>query len=154
MFNVMLTCGQSGLNGTYIGLEEMCTLDSHGQKECYNDPSKPKYKWYHLTTLKIEGDSAFLEQSPIAIFNKDTLYSGSDGGYYYYSGAIKRTTETIITISLTETSCDYCGELMKELSDGTFIREYRTKQYLAKIDSNGLLINSYLFKKNSHSTID
>ncbi len=129
------------LNGLYVGLEEMGALI---------DPSKPKWKWYHLSYLKIKGDSVFLDQSPISIYKTDTSFSASDGGFYYYSGTLI-SSDTTVEINLKETSCDYCGELMKKNADGTLEREYRTKKYLGKLTDKGIIINGYLFTKTNKS---
>jgi hypothetical protein len=97
-------------DGLYVGLEEMCWTDSAGKKECYIDPANSKRKWYHLTYIKIKGDSAFVDQNPVSIYKKDTGFSASDGAFYYYSGLFK-TKDTTIIFNLTELFCDYCGHL-------------------------------------------
>ena len=144
-FNLLY--GQSSFDGVYIGLDEMCWTDSLGHKDCYSDPSRPKYKWYHLTTLKIKGDSVFVDQNPISIFKEDTLHSASDGAFYYYTGIITNKTDSIFTIDLTELFCDYCGELMQKQNDGTYKRILRKKQLKVMISSSEILINNYAFKK-------
>ncbi len=113
------------LNGLYVGLEDM---------GAQVDQSKPKWKLYHLSYLKIKGDSVNLDQSPISIYKIDTSFSASDGGFYYYSGTLT-TSDTTIEINLKETSCDYCGELMKKNADGTFERELLTKIKRKKLPS-------------------
>lgn len=138
--------GQSAVDGTYIGVEEKCYTDSNGKKECYTDSSKPKWKWYNLCKLKIKGDSVFLDQSPIAIYRKDTSFSTSDGGFYYYSGTLSKV-DTAMNIKLTELYCDYCGVQMKRSADGTRQRVKRTKQWTAKILKEGIVINGYLLRK-------
>ena len=132
------------LNGLYVGLEEIGTLI---------DPSKPKWKWYHLSYLEIEDDSVSLDQSPISIYKTDTSFSTSDGGFYYYSGTLI-SSDTAVEINLKETSCDYCGELMKKNADGTLEREYRTKKYLGKLTNKGILINGYLFTKTNKNQFE
>ena len=127
------------LNGLYVGLEEIGALI---------DPSKPKWKWYHLSYLKIEGNIVRLDQSPISIYKKDTAFCASDGGFYYYSGTLI-PSDTTIEINLKEISCDYCGELVKKNADGTLTREYRTKKYLGKLINNGIIINGHLFIKTN-----
>jgi len=94
--------------------------------------------------FKKKGDSVYLDQSPISIYKTDTSFSASDGGFYHYSGTLI-SSDTTIEISLKETSCDYCGELMKKKADGTLEREYRTKKYLGKLTDKGIIINKYLF---------
>jgi len=132
------------LNGLYVGLEDM---------GAQIDPSKPKWKWYHLSYLKIKGDSVNLNQSPISIYKTDTSFSTSDGGFYYYSGTLI-SSDTTVEINLKETSCDYCGELMKKNADGTLEREYRTKKYLGKLTDKGIIINGHLFTKTNKSEFD
>jgi hypothetical protein len=117
-----VTHGQVRLDGTYVGFEEMCYTDSAGIKDCYTDPANPKWKWYHLSFIRLKGDSVFMEQDPIAIHKKDTTFSASDGGFYYYSGTLSSSDTTVI-INLKEVSCDYCGELMKKKSR----RHFRTR---------------------------
>ncbi|QEC68482.1 hypothetical protein FRZ67_14635 [Panacibacter ginsenosidivorans] len=136
------------LNGVYIGLEEMCLVDSFGKKECYEDPSKPNRKWYHLSYLTIESDSIFLEQNPISIYKKDTSFSTSDGAFYYYNG-IYKTEDSIITIDFKMDHCDYCPHEVKKLDNGQFEEIEQRKKMTAVIRSNGLLINGYLFKKKN-----
>jgi hypothetical protein len=137
---------QSSLDGLYIGIEEMCYIGKDGKKDCYGDPSRPKWKWYHRTQMKIKGDSVFVDQSPIAIYKKDTIYSVSDGGFYYYRGTLKKS-DTLLNISLAEWYCDYCGHKVITLRDGSEQIEKRTKQWKARVTSKGLLINGYLFRR-------
>src|SRR5437868_2652618 len=100
LFSLTSTFAQdSKLDGVYVGLEPMCWTLKNGTKECYSDPAKPKRKWYHLTFLKIQGDTIFADQSPITIYKKDTLYSSSDGAFYYYHGHINQS-DTTATIKL------------------------------------------------------
>lgn len=40
---------QSHLDGSYVGLVEMCYINQDGTKACYKDPANPRAKWYHLT---------------------------------------------------------------------------------------------------------
>jgi hypothetical protein len=90
--------GQIKPKGTFVGLEEI---------KGYSDSTKPKYKWYHLSVLTFKDDSVFLEQSPIALYKRDTIYSASDGGFYSYSGIIQfYKGKTIATLTLVK--CDYC----------------------------------------------
>ena len=145
-FITALTYGQSSLDGTYIGVEEKCYVGKDGKKDCYNDPSRPKWKWYNLSKMKIKGDSVFLDQSPIAIYKKDTTFSASDGGFYYYSGKLRKV-DTVVNIQLTELYCDYCGVQMKKLPDGTTQLVRRTKEWTAKVTGKGIVINGYLFRR-------
>ena len=145
-FTFSLIYGQTSLDGTYLGVEEKCYVDKEGKKDCYTDPSNPKWKWYNLSKMKIKGDSVFLDQSPIAIYKRDTSFSASDGGFYYYSGRLTKV-DTVVNIQLTELYCDYCGVQVEQLPDGTTKIAKRTKQWTAKITSRGILINGYLFRK-------
>ncbi|SFE63595.1 hypothetical protein SAMN05518672_108189 [Chitinophaga sp. CF118] len=66
----LISIAQTSLNGFYIGLEEMCSTDSAGLKECYTDAGHPERKWYHLTQMTIHGDSIFWSQSLISVYKK------------------------------------------------------------------------------------
>src|SRR5688500_15562378 len=90
--------GQFRPKRTFIGLAEM---------KKYSDPAKAKYKLYHLSEITLKGDSIFLEQSPVAIYNKDTIFSVSDGGFYSYAGTLKEYKGKTVA-DLTLISCDYC----------------------------------------------
>jgi hypothetical protein len=147
-FIVVLTNGQASLDGTYIGVEEKCYVGKDGKKDCYNDPSRPKWKWYNLSKMKIKRDSVFLDQSPIAIYKKDTTFSASDGGFYYYGGKLAKV-DTVLNIQLTELYCDYCGVQVKRLPDGTTQVVKRTKKWTAKITDKGIVINGCLFRRIS-----
>jgi hypothetical protein len=88
----------------YSGLERIFLI---------NDKGKPKWndkqgKWYHLNTLLIENDSLFIYKVPVQIEKKDTLYSASDGAFYYYYGRFQQINSDTVSI-LTMYNCDYCG---------------------------------------------
>jgi hypothetical protein len=135
----------TSLNGMYVGLEEMCWTDSTGKKDCYSDPARPKRKWYHLGYLKIKGDSAFLDQNPVNIgIKKDTLWSASDGAFYYYSGTVQKS-DTTISINLKELFCDYCGVPVKIKPDGSKEVIKRTKQLKGRLSDKGIIIDGYLY---------
>lgn len=136
----------SKLDGVYVGLEPICWTLKNGTKECYSDPARPKRKWYHLTYLKVQGDTVFADQSPINIYNKDTLYSSSDGAYYYYHGHIYQS-DTAATIQMKLIFCDYCG-IPEENSANAYLFP-STKNYIAKVTSKGIVINGYLFTKTN-----
>ncbi|SHM73154.1 hypothetical protein [Chitinophaga sp. CF418] len=136
-------------DGFYTGLEEMCSTDSTGKKDCYNDPSSPERKWYHLGNLLVKGDSVFLDQSPVSIGSKkDTLWSASDGGFYYYSGILVRN-DTGVVFNLKELFCDYCGTDVKIGPDGTTEPIQRTKQLVGRITDKGLVIDGYLYARTT-----
>lgn len=88
---------------------------------------KPKYKWYHLSELTFIGDSVYLEQSPIAIFKKDTLFSASDGGFYSYAGKLRKYKGQTFA-DLTLVSCDYCPNQFIKFIPPKLIRDSDSKQ--------------------------
>ena len=139
----------TSLDGLYAGLEEMCWTDSAGKKDCYIDAARPTRKWYHLGYLKIKGDSVFLDQDPVNIGKKhDTLWSSSDGAFYYYHGILVKLSDTTFTINLKEIFCDYCGEPVEVQKDGTYKRVYRIKTYKCNITKNGFFANNIFYKKD------
>ena len=142
-----LTDNDISLCGAYAGLEEMCWTDSNGKKKCYIDPATPERKWYHLGYLKIRDDSVFLDQNPIHIGeNNDTLWSASDGAFYYYSGICERK-DSIVEFNLKELFCDYCPHEIKIKPDGTREIIKRTKQLKGYITDKGIIINGYLYAR-------
>jgi hypothetical protein len=136
------------ISGLYIGLEEICWTDSSGGKTCWTDSEHLNYKWYYRSKLKIKGDSAFLDQSPISVSFGDTLTGVSDPGFYYYKGTYS-IKDSLLNINLTETYCDYCGELSEINPDGSKTRIFRTKQYEGKMTPNGIIIQNYLYKQSA-----
>ena len=82
-------CYPQDFSGYYIGLERMCSKNEKGKKECYDPPKK----WYHLNHLSIDKDSVFLYQEPVILKNRDTLYSASDGAFFYFAGKIENEGE-------------------------------------------------------------
>lgn len=99
---------QNTFNGVYEGLEKLC-WDSTKENPCINTIEEDSAeKWYRLCLLKIKGDSAYMDQSPISIKGNDTSYSASDGGFYYYWGTVTKKGDSII-INLEQKFCDYCG---------------------------------------------
>ena len=92
----------------YTGLERMCWINDKGKLECYDAPRK----WYHLNTLLIENDSLFIYKVPVKIEKKDTLYSASDGAFYYYYGKFQQNDTNTIAI-LTMHNCEYCGRQVR-----------------------------------------
>jgi len=141
--NVDITGKNIVLDGFYTGLEEMCSMDSTGRKECYTDPARPERKWYHVGMLLIRGDSVFLDQRPISIGNEnDTAWSASDGGFYFYSGTFVRT-DTGVVFNLKEISCDYCATAVKMRRDGTTEPVENTRQLAGRIIEKGFIIKGY-----------
>ena len=66
----------------------MCWTNQNGKIECYDSPRK----WYHLNKILIDKDSIFLYKLPVMIDKRDTIYSASDGAFYYYFGVISEET--------------------------------------------------------------
>src|SRR5205085_2428124 len=107
-------------------------------------PARPKRKWYHLTYLKVQGDTVFADQSPVNIYKKDTLYSSSDGAFFYYHGHIN-LNDTTADIKMQLIFCDYCA-MPEESNPNAYLFPF-TKNYFAKLTSKGILINGYLFTR-------
>src|SRR5215467_5035147 len=78
--------GQAPVAGRYVGLVNMTSVD----------PSRPKYKWFRLTHFTVSGDSVWVKQNPVAIYKKDTVWSSSDGGFYYYRGTYSQQGDSIL----------------------------------------------------------
>ena len=133
------------IDSIYSGLQEICWNNGKREKQCYTDPTKPKRKWYHLTTIAFSGDSVFVKQSPVSINKKDTLYSASDGGFYYYTGIVIKNNKNVVIINLTETHCDYCTMPTETQEDGKKVE--RRKTFIAAITTAGLTINKQQFRR-------
>ncbi|MFT3796603.1 hypothetical protein [Flavobacterium sp.] len=87
----ILDIPQKNAEKTFIGYEKIC-WQKNEKDTCENYLNEiPSQKWYHENILKIRNDSVFLDKNPISKVGKKTYYSASDGGFYYYSGVIKRT---------------------------------------------------------------
>ena len=131
----------SSLNGFYSGLEYLGIT---------TDPAYPgkKFKSFHSGYFKIRGDSVFLDQNPIFIYEKDTSYSASDGGFYYYSGTLQKNDTTVL-FNLNELFCDYCGVPVKTKADGTKEIIKRTKTIKARLIDKGFVIDGYLYVKTA-----
>jgi len=123
-FILTKTFGQLKPKGIFIGLIPM---------KDYGDPAKPQYKWYHLSELTFKGDSVFLEQSPIAISNKDTIFSASDGGFYSYRGTLEIYKGKSVA-SLILTNCDYCPMQMVRFTPPKIVNDLDTST-VALVDS-------------------
>lgn len=137
---------QSLKRGCYAGLQEMCQTEGK-RKSCYTDPSNPREKWYHLTHIRVDGDSAFVAQDPIGIYKKDTMFSASDGGFYYYKGKVNVNNGQVI-FDLRMITCDYCP--MPE--DSVYRKNWTHKTLTGRILPKGMLINGYLFQPELDST--
>ena len=108
--------------------------------------SNPEMVWFYETLIKFKNDSVFIDQNPISVNKKDTLYSSSDGGFYYFKGT---QTENLgkIKILTKEIACDYCPTALKKNSEGNFEKISREKNFEAEKISNGLQIQNQIFKK-------
>jgi len=142
--------GQNLPAGQYVGFEKICMRqtkkDSCDNRDHYNKRSK----WFHLSTMKFKGDSVFLDQSPVQISKKDTIYSASDGGFYFYKGTWKKLSETHFVITLREVFCDYCGEIVRKNEDGIAERVFRTKNYMCTWSKDGFLANGLVYKNSTN----
>jgi hypothetical protein len=118
--------------GSFLGLEDMGS----------SDPSKPKYKWYHLNHLTIHGDSAWLDQNPISIHKKDTAWSASDVGFYNYRGTA-RVNGYQIELNLELKDCDYCAMP----GDSARRETFRRKQLSGQITGKGFELGGHVYKQ-------
>lgn len=138
-FFLQLSCEKKGSNifngKTLIGYEPTTTLDTE----------KPNYKWYYKTELTFKNDSVYIERSPISVYQSDTLYSASDGGFYQYKGTWKEDKE-MIEINAVETNCDYCPETVEKTADGSYKKVVRQKNYKGNKTIEGLNLNGITFK--------
>jgi len=136
-------CYPQEYNGYYVGLERMCYKDDKGKRECFDPPKK----WYHINHLYIDQDSAFLYQEPVTLKNRDTLYSASDGAFYYFAGKINDEGENI-TVTFTLTSCDYCGwPIIIDTLTNSYIAASEIKKYQIVRKNNRLTINKVRYSK-------
>lgn len=87
----------------FSGLERMCWINDSGEKECYDEPRN----WYYLNTLLVDNDSLFMYKVPVQIESGDTLFSASDGAFFYYFGR-QNNENADTTAILTMYNCDYC----------------------------------------------
>ncbi len=121
----------------YLGFEKM---------EGYSDENQPDYRWFRKTYIKFKNDSVFIDQSPIAISKNDTIYSASDGGFYYYKG-IKNKKGNQIKITTKEISCGNCPTMVKKDSNGEYVKVKREKNLIAKRIGNELQIDNELYRR-------
>ena len=137
-------------DGVYKGLIEMCHTDSMGVKTCFGDELESNDKWYHLSYLKLENDSVFLDMYPISITESgDTLYSASDGGFYFYKGVFSNSEE--LNIELIEVYCDYCATQVKKINENEYRPIKRELKLTGKFDDELLHINGLHFKETSNN---
>jgi hypothetical protein len=137
---------QRSLDGIYQGVQPKYWTLKNGKKILWKDTERKNHYWYSLMYIKIRGDSVFLDESPVTIYKQDTMYSASDGGFYYYTG-IHKMNDSLINFSLRELYCDYCGIPKIKDADGNWVKEIRYRTYNVKQVNNDLIINGSLFKK-------
>lgn len=146
IFYFSMNFAQNKFDGIYIAFEKKC-WSSTKKDSCINyDNNEPKRKWFHKNVLQIKNDSVFLNQSPVSILNSKLSFSTSDGDFYYYKGKFSNEN-SLIKISLNESSCDYCPELVQIQKDGTYIRVKREKYLEGKLIKNGFILNGLIYKK-------
>jgi hypothetical protein len=137
------TCFSQDFNGYYKGLERMCYENEKGSIECYD----PLNKWFFINHLFFDKDSAFLYQSPVIINNVDTVYSVSDGGFYYYAGKVTHEHEKAI-VKFTLTNCDYCGwPIIVDTLTNTYIYAPVKKEFQISNVNDSLVINRVHYKR-------
>jgi hypothetical protein len=139
---ICLPAGSQSLSGYYIGKEKIEMSVDFGS----SGGIKKIKKWYHLNHLLIQNDTIFLYKEPIRLIHGDTLYSASDGAFYYYSGNLIRKNKST-RARLILTNCDYCimpvtlDTLTNELENIPTVNSY-----LIKPRSNKLIINKVKYK--------
>jgi hypothetical protein len=138
------------IDGTYSGLEKLCwSTDENGN--CVNTIEQdPGFNWYHENTIKVKGDSVFLDQNPLSISIKDhkKIFSASDGGFYYYKGTITQKGN-LYYFNFKQLYCDYCPEEIIKQPDGTYKKGEKeiTKQLIGKIVKGKLVIEGNIYAK-------
>ena len=125
--------GQAVKNGSYVGLEDM-HYSSHEKHIMF--------KWYHLTHVTIANDSVWVDQDPIAIHKHDTIFSASDGAFYYYEGTVSIKGKQI-TLNLWMTNCDYCGIPEDSARREQFFRRIWSGQTI----NDGIMIDSSFYSR-------
>ena len=133
-------CSQTSKEKLFVGYEPIMWNKDKNGKETNEDFENPNQKWFHKNLLKVKQDSVYLDRVPISKIGKKTLYSSSDGGFYYYRGIVK-TENGQKLIELTEISCDYCPELVSENPKEVI----QKRKLFGKITKNGIEINNVKF---------
>ncbi len=142
--SVLISCKSSKITyesteSLFIGYEKIGILDE----------SRRDYLWYYETFIKFKDDSVFIDQNPISTNKIDTLYSESDGGFYYYKGT-KVENGNIIKIQTKQIACEFCPIEMKKNHDGKFEKVIREKNYDALKTFQDLKIGNQIFKKTQN----
>ncbi len=130
---------QTVKDGSYSGLEDMHYV-SHARHNVL--------KWYHLTYLTIKDNSVMVSQAPVAINKHDTIWSASDGAFYYYEGTVTIKGEQI-TMNLRMTNCDYCG--IPE--DSARREQFFHRIWSGKMMDNGITIDGSFYSRTNHEAI-
>ncbi len=87
--------------------------------------------------LIFKGDSVFLEQSPVAIYKRDTIFSASDGGFYSYAQELQKYKGKTIA-SLTLVKCDYCPMQIVRFTPPKIIKDSDTTT-VTEIDTTSIV---------------
>jgi len=149
-FLISLSAFGQKMNGVYEGLIDMCHTDSMGVKTCFGDELESNDTWYHLSYLKFENDSVFLDMYPVSITEiGDTLYSASDGGFYFYKGVFSSSAE--LNLELGEVYCDYCATQVKKINENEYRSIKRKLKLTGKFVNGVLQINGRLFNKTNNN---
>ncbi|WP_445725608.1 hypothetical protein [Flavobacterium sp.] len=141
-----ISFSQTKKEKTFVGYEPiMWNKDKEGN-ETNADFENPKQKWYHKNILKIKNDSVFLDRVPVSKIRKKTLYSSSDGGFYYYKGIIiKEHNQT--KIELTEIGCEYCPTVVSKNKNEIIPK----RKLYGKITEEGIEINNVKINEIEYS---
>ena len=133
----------------YVGFEKLNMFINEKTKTYSNiETDKPKNKWFHKYSLRIKKDSVFLDKRAIIRNGKETYYSESDGGFYYYRGIIiTKNNEKII--ELTEMECDYCAKLIAKEGE----KPIEPKKIYGRISKNGIEIDNIKFDKIEYNKL-
>ena len=131
--------GQTVKDGSYAGLEDMHYVSRE---------KHIMFKWYHLTHLTIKDDSVWVSQDPVAIHKHDTIWSASDGAFYYYEGTVTIKGKQI-TMNLRMTNCDYCG-----IPEDSVRREqFFHRMWCGQMMDDGITIDSSFYSRSNHEAI-
>jgi hypothetical protein len=112
----------------------LCSIESFSQnvKNYYvglerNGISYENEKIFHKNHLLILNDSIYLYKEPIIITNNDTIFSASDGAFYYFRGKlIEKENQLFVELKLM--NCDYC--ILESIDDLNKIYSYKTDYLL------------------------
>lgn len=108
LVTLLYTCQgftQEKPQGIYAGLEKKYKSDSIGSGTDTYTPKK--YQWFNLSYISFRGDSVFLEQIPVYVYKRDTIFSASEDGVFSYSGILSIDGATL-KAELELNDCDTC----------------------------------------------